>query len=332
MSNLSLLESRLGVNKVLTNLAQGTVQPAFVMRNLFPLVDVSEYGGQLIEFDSSDYDDVDDDRADDSEYNEVESGYFGRPFTLQTKGLRYRVGDKKAKQMSANQISWSNVAASSLMNRAMLRHEVEASVLATDPTRYSTDNRQTLSPGAQIGDTNVDADMLIREGMAAVSGQVGLDPNVICFGRDVWDVMCNRYSQNFVSVATAPGMRLQLTPERFGEIYGFDKVVVCNAIRKVGGEPRRVFGKHIVMARVHSAALGAERTPWKTTGQITIFEPSFGYTYVYQGNPLLFDPYRDEDRGATVYKMDFDRRVVNTGVDKNTGLITHGYLIHSAVA
>jgi hypothetical protein len=332
MSNLSLLESRLGVNKVLTNLAQGTVQPEFVMRNLFPLVDVSEYGGQLIEFDSSGYEEVDDDRADDSEYNEVESGYFGRPFTLQTKGLRYRVGDKKAKQMTANQINWGQVASTELMTRAMLKHEIEASVLATDPTRYSLANRQILTPGSQIGDTGVDSDLIIRAGMAAVSGQIGLDPNVIAFGRDVWDVMCNRYSQNFTSVATAPGMRLQLTPERFGEIYGFSKIVVCNAIRKVGGVPRRVFGKHIVMARVHTEALNSERTAWKTTGQINVFQPSFGYTYVYQGNPLLFDPYRDEDRGATVYKMDFDRRVVNTGVDKASGLITHGYLLHSAVA
>jgi hypothetical protein len=332
MSSISLLESRLSVNKVITNLAQGVVQPELVMRNLFPLVEVTEYGGQLIEFDSSEYEDVDDDRDDDTEYNDVDSGYFGRPFTLQSKGLRYRVGDKKAKQLTANGINWGKIAATTLMGKAMLKHEIEAAALASDPNRYATANRITLTSGTQFNDDPDQIDTRIRTGMSAISGNIGIDPNVIAFGRSVWDYLAGQYAQNFVSIATNPGLRVQLTPDRFAEMYGFEKVVICNAVRKVAGAPQRVFGKHIVMARVNQAALGAERTPWRVNGQISVYEPSYGYTYVMESNPLVYNPYRDEDRGATVYKMDFDRRVVNTGTDKDSGLITHGYLIRDAVA
>jgi hypothetical protein len=50
-----------------------------------------------------------------------------------------------------------------------------------------------------------------------------------------------------------------------------------------------------------------------------------------RGNPQIYTPWYDQDRKATIYDIDFDRKVVASGVN-SAGAITHGYLIANAVA
>ena len=331
MVTQSLQQSRLGVNMVLTNLAQGVLQPEYVMRLLYPLAEVADYGGQTVEFDDSAYLEVNDDRADDTPYPEIQESYFGRPFTLNTKGLSYRVGDKKARQMARLSINWGQRAAQRLMGRAGLMHEIEAAAQATNPASYNASNRITLAAGSQFNEANVDPDPFIRQGKSVVAGQIGVDPNVAIFGRDVFDALAGKYARSFTSNAPS-GLQQQLTEDILANIFGFARVRVCNALRKSAAGRSRIFGKHVVMGYTNPAALNGERLPYRPNGQIDIETPSFGYTYVYVNNPLLYNPYRDEDKGATVYKLDFDRKVTQTGVDRTSGLITHGYLIQNAVA
>ena len=152
----SLQQSRLGINMVLSNLAQGVIQPEFAMRLLYLLVEVADYGGQIIEFDDSAYLEVDDDRGDDTPYLEIQESYFGRPFTLNTKGLSYRVGDKKANQMQRLRINWGQRASQRLMGQAGLMHEIEAATAATTVGNYANTNRITLSTGSQFNEADVD--------------------------------------------------------------------------------------------------------------------------------------------------------------------------------
>lgn len=191
---LSLQQSRLGINMVLSNLAQGVVQPEFVMRLLYPLAEVADYGGQIIEFDDSAYLEVDDDRADDTPYPELQDSYFGRPFSLNTKGLSYRVGDKKADQLRRLNINWGQRASQRLMGRAGLMHEIEAATQATNPANYAPTNRITLTPGSQLNEPDVDPDPIIRTGKSVVAGNIGVDPNVMSLGRDVFDALASNWS------------------------------------------------------------------------------------------------------------------------------------------
>jgi hypothetical protein len=329
---LSLQQSRLGVNLILTNLAQGVIQPEFVMRLLYPLAETADYGGQAIVFDDSDYEEVQDDRADDTPYPEIQDGFYGQPYKLNTKGLMYRVGDKKANQMNRLNINWGVRASNRLMKRAGLNHEIQAATSATTVANYATTNRITLTAGGQFNDAAADPDLIIRTGKSAVSSQIGVDPNVCLMGQDVFDTLAVRYSRAFTAPSPS-GMMNLLTEDMLATILGFDRVRVCRAIRKNGaGVKSRVMGKDLVMGYTNPAALNSDRISYVPNGAIDAETPSFGYTYVYENNPLMYNPYRDEDRGATVYKLDFDRQVLNTGVDRTSGLITHGYLIKNAVA
>lgn len=328
-TDLSLQGARAGVSLPLTNLAQGVVQPEFVMRLLYPLAEVGTYGGTVLQFDETDYEDVSDDRADDTSYPEIQSGYEGKPFKLSTKGLRYRVPDKRRKEMDNLRINWGSLAAKSLMNKVGLRHEIESTLRATTIANYHPNNRITLSAGSRFGDASTNPDPIIRAAKAAIAGQIGLEPNVMIMGQVVFDALATKYAQNFTSTSSAPGLRQQLTKETLAAIFGLRRVEVCNAISKVGNTKSKVFGPHVVLAYSNPDGLDGTALPYRPAGSIDIMTPAFGYTYVMKDHPRMYTPWYDNDRKATIYDIDFDRQVVNTGVDPSN-LITHGYLIANA--
>jgi hypothetical protein len=254
---------------------------------------------------------------------------------LNTKGLSYRVPDKRRREMENLRINWGEIAANTLMSRGGNRHEIEAAAKATTVANYATTNRVTLSAGSRFSDANVDPDPIIRTGKDAVANMIGMEPNVAVVGRQVFSALATKYSRTFTSVGTTPGIRPQLTLMALAQLYGFRKVACCDAIVKVNKVRTKVFGNHMVMGYTNPLALPNDDMseglpiPFSPNGAINILTPAYGYTLVYKDNPQVYSPYYDNDRGATVYKMDFDRQVVNSGVDE-AGLITHGYLIRDA--
>ncbi|MEM8602834.1 MAG: hypothetical protein AAGF24_03225 [Cyanobacteria bacterium P01_H01_bin.121] len=330
---MSLEQTRLEVNPVLTNLAQGFVNPEAVMRLLYPFAEVEEYGGITASFDDSNYDEIDDDRDEDGEYNEVTDSYYGQPFKLNTKGLIYRLPDKRTKSRIVR-LNWRSRAINKLMTAGSLKHEIECARMATTPANYHPDCRLILSAGGQLND-GVDPDPLIRTGMRITARKTGVPPNVLLLGPLVWDYFAVLYARNFAAgrAVNGQGLTPQLTPEILAGIYGFRRVAVCNAIKNIGGGRHDwVFGNHIVMGFTNPAALNSDRLPYRPNGTIDETIPAFGYTYVYRGNPIVYQPWYDPYRSSTVFKMDFDRKAVHTGVERGSGLITHGYGIFNAIA
>ncbi|MEH2138566.1 hypothetical protein [Nostoc sp.] len=326
----SLYEARLGINMPLTQLAQGYIQPEYVMKLLYPLAEVNTYGGQIVSFDDSAYEEIDDNRADGTDYPEIEDTFFGRPFQLKTKGIKYKLPDKKRDEMANLRINWGDMAAKAVMSRAGLMHEIQAAVRATTVANYATTNRVTLSSGSQLNEASVDPDPVIRAAKSAVSGQIGVDPNVGLFGQTAFDAFATKFARNFTS--TAPnGVIPQLTEDALANILGLSRVRVVKALRRVAGVRTRIMDKDIILGYTNPAALNGDRLPYRPDGVINIMQPGFGYTYVFRNHPLMYDPGRNEEKGYTFYKLDFDREIVNTGVD-DSGLIISGYLIKNAVA
>lgn len=329
-ADISLLGARATVSLPLTNLAQKSAQAAYVMKLLFPLAEVGTYGGTTIQFDESGYEDVDDTRADDAPYPEIQSGYEGKPFKLGTKGLRYRVTDKRRKEMENLSINWGDMAVSELMTKAGLRHEIESAVRASTFANYANTNRATLTAGNRFSDASVDPEPLIRTGKDSIANQIGIDANVCIMGQMVFSALATKYSKTFTSVGTTPGIRSQLTKAAFADIYGFARVEVCNAIVTRNGVKGKAFGNHLVMAYTNPAALNGNIISYQPNGAINPMVGSYGYTYVMKDHPRMYEPWYDKDRKATIFDLDFDRQVQNTGVNA-AGQITYGYLIENAV-
>ncbi len=326
--DISLEATRAKVSMPLSQLAQDIVQPDFVMRYAYPLVPVPTYGGVIPRVDDSIYEEVDDNRADDTPYPEIQEGIDGAAFRLTTKGLSYRVPDKRKREYQNLGINWGRRAIRALMKRGGLMHEIEAANRATTAANYAATNRITLAAGSRFG--NIDPDPVIRTGLSAIALSSGTDANVGIMGRLVFDALATKFAQNFTSTGTSPGLRNQLTLDVLANIYGLRKMLICNAIVKRNNVKQRVFGNHLVLASVPEEAIATGQLNYRANANLDFeIDPSFGYTLVIDGNPQVFDPYYDNDRSATVYKMDFDRALTNTGVD-DSNLITHGYLIENA--
>ncbi len=325
----SLRNASAGVSISLTNVAQGFKMPQFVMRALFPLVETGDYDGRIIRFDDAIYEEIDDNRADDTTYPEVQDGYQGAAYSLSIKGFSYRVGDKKAKKMERMNINWGRRASTRMIQRAGLKHEIESAAVAVTPANYAAGNQIALAGAQQFNDPSSNPGTYIRAGRSAIAQQIGVDPNVMVMGREVFDTI---QENELIKDRLKHTTRDSLTTEMLANFYGFDEVRVCSAlVKRANGTKEYVFGKNLVMAYTNPSALRQDRLPFRTTGTIDQEEPSYGYTYTYMGNPQVFSPYRDDDRGATVYKLDFDRSVQAVGVN-DANLITHGYLISNAVA
>ena len=308
------------------------MQPEFVMKILYPLAEVPTYGGTTIQFDDTVYEAANDQRADGAAYNEVQSGYTGGTFKLGMGGLRYVVTHKRRKEMENLNINWGAMAASTLANKAGLAHEMECAIASTTFGNYASTHRIALSAGSRFGDASVDPDPIIRAGKTAIANRIGLEPNVGVMGRAVFDALCTKYAKNFTTsmATTGPGLRQQLSLPDLAVIFGLQKMVICDANVKVaGGAMSKVFGNHLVLARVHPQALTGDALPYKPTGQINIVEPSFGYTYVMQGHPSMYAPWEDKHTKSMIYDLDFDRQVRNIGADA-AGALTYGYLIQNA--
>ena len=328
-ADISLTGARAGVSLPLTTIAQGWRQPDFVMKALYPLVEVPTFSGTVIQFDDSIYEDVTDDRADDAPYPEIQTGYTGTTYKLNTKGLSFRVPDKRRKEMENLRINWGKMATDTLMARAGLRHEIECALRATTFANYATTNRVALTAGNRFGDAGTNPDIIIRNAKDAVADLIGAEPNVCVMGRRVFSAMASRYGAIFASSSGTTGPRHQLTLEGFATLYGFRKVYICDANIKTASGRVKAFGNHMVMAYVNPKGIDATIS-YSANADVNQFEPAFGYTYVMVNNPLMYTPYYDNERGATVYKLDFDRQIANTGVN-GSGLITHGYFIQDAV-
>lgn len=338
MAGMNLTQARLGINYPLSVLAQGYKNPEYVFKNVYPFVYVGAYGGQIISTDESIFeDDFVDDRADDTPYEEIDFNFSGKPFKLNTKGLRYRLGDKLRKETGMTGINLANMATGQLMNKAGLRHEITAATLANDPTKYATSNTLGLTNGNRFSDTGVNPNVAIQTGIDAVGDQVGVGANVAIIGRAVWAWAITKYSNAFVS--TDGVLRPQLTEDALAAIWGLQKVYVCRALRMRRGATTktRIMDKNIVLAYVNPTVMNSEglAVAYRPGAQINVFEPNFGYTYVYgadgERHPIVKTPWYDDNRAATVYDMDFDHAVVNTGTN-NDGLVTHGYLLREVVA
>lgn len=328
--DISLTGARAGVSLPLTNLAQKTPQAKYVMRLLFPLAEVGTYGGVVTQFDDSSYEVVDDSRADDSPYPEIQSGYEGKPFKLSTKGLRYRVPDKRRLEMNNLRINWGDLAVKDLISRGGLMHEVEAAERATNFTSYAATNRISLAAGDRFGVASVDPDSRIRAAQDAIAGQIAMNPNVWIMSQEGFSALANKYSRTFTSTSTTPGIRSQLTKQALADMYGFERVEICNAIVKRNGVKSKAFGNHMVMAYTNPDALDEGIITYQPNGSINPMTGGYGYTYVMAGNPKVYEPWYDQNRKSTIFDMDFDRQVNVTGVSESGGII-YGYLIENAV-
>ncbi|WP_076591985.1 major capsid protein [Herminiimonas arsenitoxidans] len=297
------------IDPILSTFVRGYTNNEYVGQLLFPNVDVSASGGQVIEFGKEGFMLYATQRAPGSSTARMEFGYLGKPYAVENHGLEALVPDENDRDASVVPgISLSQEAVGLVFDSMQLRLEYQRAMTARNAANYAASNKVALSGATLWSATTSTPKLDVTAGIAAIRASTGKKPNVMILPpmgiskldrhADVRDRLKFTSSQSVTAQALANYFEVETVVEG-NAVYSPDASTLVD-----------VWGNDIVLAYV-------------PTNFRTLRAPSFGYTYQLKGHPNVKQPYRDENRDSWVYGVKHERVPVIAGAGA-------GYLIQNA--
>jgi hypothetical protein len=305
MSQMGLSAVRV-IDPILTTHAQGYRQAQHIAEALFPRVPVEVSGGQVLQFGKEAFRQYNLRRAPGTATKRLTFGYLGRPYALVQDSAEVPVPREHLRDAQAGPgVDLGQNATQTAMASLLLSLEREAADLATDPDNYDGSHKATLAEANRWSQEDVDPQASLDAGREAVRASVGLYPNVLVLGAAPWNALRrNPYVLDRIKYTNLGVVSAELV----AQLFEFDKVVVGKAVSATdAGVMSDIWGNFAVMAYVPPAPSGMQ-------------EPSYGYTYVMRGHPLVEQAYYEQASKSWIYGASFERAPVLAGMSA-------GYLI-----
>ena len=309
---LSIAQGRV-INPILSNVAQGYTNMDLVGSALFPRVPVAVSGGQIIEFDRDAFRLVNARRAPGASAKRIPLGYSGKQFALVQDSLEVPVARELLRdaQLVPN-IDLASRAVGVIMKNLMLSLENDQAVLATTAANYGAGNKLVLS-GTTKWSTATGVPLTdIDTAREAIRQACGVYPNVMVMSAVAFNACKNNPNvvARFQYNGAAGTDSSQITPTMLAGLFNIKKIVIGAAVTWTDANVAAdIWGNNVVIAYVPETNLAME-------------EPSFGYTYTMDGNPLVEEPYYDNSQKSWIYGVNYERVPVLSG-------ISSGYLIQT---
>lgn len=304
---MSLAQVRV-VDPILSNVAQGYRHVEHVASTLFPPVPVQKAGGQILEFGKESFKLYNARRAPGAGTKRVQFGYLGRPFALvqdSLEGVLPREYLRDSGQLPGVNLDSRTV--NGVMRSLQLTLENDCATLATNAGNYDSDHKIALAGNSKWSDGSAKPADDIETGKEAIRQSVGIYPNTLLLSARAFKAM--KGNPNVVERFKYTS-RDSITPEMLANLLDLERVVVGKAVAfDDAGAAIDIWGNNAILAYVPAAPSGME-------------DPSFGYTYVMEGHPLVEKPYYDNNSKSWVYPVTYERAPVLTG-------ILSGYLIQT---
>lgn len=301
------------IDPILSTFSQGYRNANFIGEALFPRVPVSLSGGQIIEFGREAFQLVNMRRTPGGPTKRVQFGYAGKPYVLLQDSLEVPV--PREHQRDANialNIDLGQRAARMGMSKILLQLEVDQATLATTLGNYGAGNKVTLA-GATKWSTATGTPLTdVDTGREAIRAAVGIYPNVLVLSAVAF-IACKNNPQviaRFQYNSSVAVDASSITEKQLAGLFNVDKVVVGKAIVTSDALVNSdIWGNNAVLAYV-------------PIGETFQEEPSYGYTYTMNGNPLVEQPYWDNNSKSEIFGVTMERAPVLSG-------ISSGYLIQN---
>lgn len=301
------------IDPILSMFSQGYRNSNYVGEALFPRVPVMATGGQILEFGREAFQLVNMRRQPGGATKRIQFGYLGKPYVLVQDSLEVPVPREQQRDASAViGIDLGQRAAKIGMNKVLLQLEVDQAALALNAANYAGTNKVALTGASKWSTSTGNPLTDIDTGREAIRGIIGIYPNTLVLSAIAFNAAKNnpnviaRFQYNGgVNVEAS-----KITPQMLAGLFNVDKVVVGSAIvtndSLVNSD---IWGNNAVLAYVPQ-------------GEVFMEEPSFGYTYTMEGQPLVEQPYWDPSAKAEVFGVTMERAPVLSG-------ISSGYLIQT---
>ncbi|MDQ2823577.1 MAG: major capsid protein [Pseudomonadota bacterium] len=302
MSNetMSPGQQGLGLNPILTTVAQGYENAEFVGPALFPRIPVATTGGQILQFGKESFKLYNARRAPGGPTKRLNVGYAGLPFALVQDSLEAVV--PRENQREAMAVAGVDVAAihvETVMRALTLGLECEQAGLARDASKYAVGSKVTMTGSAKWSDPSSDPLADVADAREVVRTRIGQYPNTLVLGPKVMAALKRhpkvveriKYTQ-FAAVSE----------QMLAELFEVATVKVAKGVFAGDDDVfADIWGNDAILAFVPKAG--------------SLYVPSYGYTYTLNGNPLVENAYWDQNAKANVYGVTYERAPVITSAD-----------------
>lgn len=306
------------VDPILTTIAKGYIHAERVGNVLFPRVDVPSRGGRIVKFDKSSFRKVNSIRAPGSDTKTIQLGYEGEPFHLIQDALNTVIPREHVQEArNGPGIKMQGFAVESIMNRMTLALEVEQAALATNSENFSENQKSTLDVASQFSNPDSDPEKTIGDAKDVVRMATGSDPNVFVISKPIFRALKRhpKIVDRFKYTSAD-----SITTKMLASYFELEKLAVGASVELAGEDDSTftdVWGNHAVLA-------------YAPQTQTTFQQPSFGYTYTLDGNPMAEKPHWDNGKKAWIYGVTYERQAILCGAE--SGFLFSNVVVSEAQA
>lgn len=286
------------VNPVLTTILGGYTNATYVGGYLFPRVPVMLMGGTRIEFDKSSFMRQNTRRAPGASFARIDVGYAGKAYALENHGLEAKVPAEIIREASRGPgIDLSREAVTTAQNVVDLELECAQAAIALNPASY---NGGHAAPTKAWNDPDGKPVDDVAAAASHIRGRIGIRPNTLVLG----DRAAQAAKNNPQVRSYFPNVDGPISLDMLKKVFEIDNVVVGGAVEaSAAGVMSDIWGDVAVLAYVAPAAARSQR------------QPSFGFTYVMEGHPLVMDAYFERSCNSYIHQVIQDRAALLTGMD-----------------
>lgn len=261
------------VDPVLTELATGYSNEAFVGDQLLPFASVLKEGGKIPTFGKEHFKVYQTERALRAKSNRVNPEDNGsQDIALDEHDLEYPI-DYREDAESAYPLQAR--ATMAVTEGIRLRHEKMVADMTQNPANYAVTNKRALSGTDCFDQAGSDPEGVVDDAKAAIRALVIREPNTMVIGYQTWRKLKRNKALKAILSDTRSRL-VQLADLR--EIFEIANIVVGKGMYATdAGQTIDLWGDSMVLAYVPSAPGGMGRS---------MYEPSFGYT-LRKGNPVV---------------------------------------------
>ena len=291
------------IDPVLSGIAQGYRHAQRIGHVLFPAIDVTQRGGQVIEFGRESFFNYKARRAPGADAINVQFGYEGKPFALQQFSLDVPVPREHAEEAQAVPgIDLGKRAVNVAMDTLTLTLEIEQAELASNPANYGANNKLSLMGGDRWDVDTSDPMDDIEAAKDQVRTTCGVEPNVMTINSKGFKALKHhpKIAERFKYTTSE-----SITAKMLAGLFDLDELAVGKATYVDSVDQNSPFkeawGNSAVLAYVPSQDAALE-------------QPSFGYTYTLRGHPFVEPPRWEGGKRSWVYGVTYERKPVLTGI------------------
>lgn len=260
------------VDPVLTNLARGYRNAAFVGESLFPIAYMDKEAGVIPLFGKEAFVVVDTERAIRAQSNVITpDDVDGLDVVLREHDIAYPVDYR---EQNESMFDAESRASRRVVNTIDLRREVTCAKLAQNPATYPAGSKVTLAGASQWSGGGGDPVAVVENGKEVVRGRIGVRPNTITMGASVYQSL--KFHPK-LQEALGSNERKLITIEHLKMLFGVQDVFIGEALGGTG-TPADIWTDSMTLAYVAKPQAGE---------QADHEEPSFGYTLRRKGMPEI---------------------------------------------